>query len=202
MLTFLRALTYATLFVAFFLVVIPQRILRGSGYKWSGSPSWSELTGMGLVIVGFALVTWCLVTFAFVGKGTAAPFDPPRRLVVAGPYRFVRNPIYIGAVVAMLGAAMVLWSSWLVLYAFVDRKSTRLNSSHLVISYAVFCLKKKKDKIILRLLLSQLIEYRDTHPRHTTAVNFFVHVVQCLLVRVHGELRVTRDFLTRRFAGC
>src|SRR5205809_54822 len=78
MLILLRALTYATLFVAFFLVVIPQRILRGSGYKWSGSPSWSELTGMGLVIVGLALVMWCLVTFAFVGRGTAAPFDPPR----------------------------------------------------------------------------------------------------------------------------
>src|SRR5436190_17952415 len=123
MLILLRALTYATLFVAFFLVVIPQRILSGSGYKWSGSPSWSELAGMGLVIVGFALVGWCLVTFAFVGKGTAAPFDPPRRLVVAGRYRFVRNPIYIGA----------------------DRKSTRLNSSHTVISYAVFCLKKKKE---------------------------------------------------------
>jgi protein-S-isoprenylcysteine O-methyltransferase Ste14 len=117
MLILLRALTYATLFVAFFLVMVPQRILRGSGYKWSGSPSWSELTGMGLVIVGFALVMWCLATFAFVGKGTAAPFDPPRRLVVAGPYRFVRNPIYIGAVMTMLGAAMYLWTAWLVAYA-------------------------------------------------------------------------------------
>ena len=38
MLILLRALTYATLFVAFFLVVVPQRILRGSDYKWSGSP--------------------------------------------------------------------------------------------------------------------------------------------------------------------
>ncbi|HEV8382899.1 MAG TPA: isoprenylcysteine carboxylmethyltransferase family protein [Gemmatimonadales bacterium] len=119
MLILLRALTYATLFVAFFLVVVPQRILRVSGYVWGGSPVWFELAGIGLVILGFALVGWCLVTFAFVGKGTAAPFDPPRRLVVAGPYRFVRNPIYIGAILTMLGAALYLWSGWLVLYALV-----------------------------------------------------------------------------------
>jgi protein-S-isoprenylcysteine O-methyltransferase Ste14 len=119
MLILLRALTYATLFVGFFLVLIPLRILGGSGYKWSGAPSWSELTGIGLLIVGLGLVLWCLVTFAFVGKGTAAPFDPPRKLVIDGPYRYVRNPIYIGAIIAVLGAAMILWSGWLALYALV-----------------------------------------------------------------------------------
>ena len=119
MLTLLRAITYATLFVAFFLVILPRGVLTASGYKWSGSPVWSELTGFTLLIFGLVLVVWCLVTFAFVGKGTAAPFDPPRQLVVVGPYRFVRNPIYIGAVVAMLGAALVLWSWWLILYALV-----------------------------------------------------------------------------------
>ena len=126
MLTLLRALTYATLFVAFFLVVLPRRVLSVSGYTWGGSPAWSELAGFALVILGFALVAWCLVTFAFVGKGTAAPFDPPRNLVVVGPYRFVRNPIYIGAVLAMLGAALVLWSAWLVLYALVVLVVTHL----------------------------------------------------------------------------
>ena len=126
MLILLRALTYATLFVALFLVMVPRGILRASGYKWAGAPSWSELAGFGLVIFGFALVVWCLVTFAFTGRGTAAPFDPPRRLVVVGPYRFVRNPIYIGAVIAMLGAAMVLWSGWLVLYALVVLIATHL----------------------------------------------------------------------------
>ena len=119
MLTLLRALTYATLFVAVFLVVVPRRILTASGYVGGDSSGLVELTGLGLIGLGLGLVLWCLVMFAFVGKGTAAPFDPPRRLVVAGPYRFVRNPIYIGAVVTMLGAAMFLWSGWLVLYALV-----------------------------------------------------------------------------------
>ncbi len=119
MLILLRALTYATLFVAAFLVVVPRGILRASGYVAGDSSGLVELVGLGLVGLGLALVLWCLVTFAFVGKGTAAPFDPPRKLVVVGPYRFVRNPIYIGAVVAMFGAAMFLGSGWLLLYAVV-----------------------------------------------------------------------------------
>lgn len=119
MLILLRAITYATLFVAFFLVILPRGILDASGYRWGGSPVWSELAGFALLSFGFGLVVWCLVTFAFAGKGTAAPFDPPRKLVVVGPYRFVRNPIYIGAVLAMVGAAMVLWTGWLILYAII-----------------------------------------------------------------------------------
>jgi len=41
----------------------------------------------------------------FIGKGTPAPFDPPRKLVIRGPYRFVRNPMYIGAGMTLAGAA-------------------------------------------------------------------------------------------------
>ena len=126
MLILLRALTDATLFVAGFLVVVPQRILRASGHVAGDSVGLAEVAGVGIVVLGFVLVLWCIVTFAFVGEGTAAPFDPPRKLVVVGPYRFVRNPIYIGAIVAMLGAAMALWSGWLVLYALVVLIATHL----------------------------------------------------------------------------
>src|SRR5256885_7754166 len=45
------------------------------------------------------------------------------------------------------------------LHAVGDRKSTRLNSSHLVISYAVFCLKKKKKNIIHQMILSMIVDY-------------------------------------------
>jgi len=113
----LRALTYATLFVAVFLVVVPRGVLTASGYVGSDDVGLWDIAGLAIVALGFALVLWCLVTFAFVGRGTAAPFDPPRKLVIVGPYRFVRNPIYIGAIVTMLGAAMFLWSGWLAVYA-------------------------------------------------------------------------------------
>jgi len=119
MLTLLRALTYATLFVALFLIVVPQRILAGSGVARVDVFGVPEILGLLFVVLGAALVLWCLVTFAFVGRGTAAPFDPPRQLVTVGPYRFVRNPIYIGAIIAMLGAALFYWSAALGAYALV-----------------------------------------------------------------------------------
>ncbi len=55
---------------------------------------------------GAALALSCILAFVFLGRGTPAPFDPPRRLVVRGPYRAVRNPMYLGAALAMTGAAL------------------------------------------------------------------------------------------------
>ena len=52
------------------------------------------------------LALWCIVTFAVRGRGTPAPFDPPRRLVMLGPYRHLRNPMYLGAGIALAGAAL------------------------------------------------------------------------------------------------
>lgn len=58
-----------------------------------------------------------LLTFALVGRGTPAPFDAPRLLVVRGPYRYVRNPMYWGAALVLFGAAFFYQSSALVAYA-------------------------------------------------------------------------------------
>lgn len=63
---------------------------------------------------GASLALWCIATFVVIGRGTPAPFDPPRNLVVAGPYRFVRNPMYLGAGLALAGAAL-FYESWALL---------------------------------------------------------------------------------------
>ena len=70
-----------------------------------------------LSVLGAVLALWCIFTFAFIGRGTPAPFDPPRRLVIRGPYRFVRNPMYIGAGLALAGAALFYGSWQLLVYA-------------------------------------------------------------------------------------
>src|SRR5436190_14914920 len=59
-----------------------------------------------VVAIGAAIGLPCVWQFAWRGLGTPAPFDPPRKLVVSGPYRFVRNPMYVGMGIAMLGEAI------------------------------------------------------------------------------------------------
>jgi protein-S-isoprenylcysteine O-methyltransferase Ste14 len=75
-----------------------------------GIPVWARFLGWPLVFVGALLALWCIATFAARGRGTPAPFDPPREFVAAGPYRYVRNPMYIGGFGVLLGAGLVLQS--------------------------------------------------------------------------------------------
>jgi protein-S-isoprenylcysteine O-methyltransferase Ste14 len=73
-------------------------------------PGWARPLGWPLVLAGALLALWCIVTFVTRGRGTPAPFDPPREFVAAGPYRYVRNPMYIGGFGVLLGAGLVLRS--------------------------------------------------------------------------------------------
>jgi protein-S-isoprenylcysteine O-methyltransferase Ste14 len=113
----IRTLTYATLFIGFVLVYLPARVLAWAGISRPVETSWPQILGIAIAIFGSALALWCVAVFARIGKGTPAPFDPPRRLVIRGPYRFVRNPMYIGASFALAGAALFFAS--LSLFAFV-----------------------------------------------------------------------------------
>jgi protein-S-isoprenylcysteine O-methyltransferase Ste14/pimeloyl-ACP methyl ester carboxylesterase len=72
-----------------------------------------------LLIPGVALLLWCVRDFFVAGKGTLAPWDPPRNLVSSGPYRVSRNPMYVGVSLILLGWALAFRSSSLLLYAFV-----------------------------------------------------------------------------------
>jgi protein-S-isoprenylcysteine O-methyltransferase Ste14 len=89
------------------LVFVPGRILAWSGVARPASLGPLEIAGIVAGVAGGTLALWCVLTFALVGNGTPAPFDPPRKLVVRGPYRHVRNPMYLGAALALAGAAIV-----------------------------------------------------------------------------------------------
>jgi protein-S-isoprenylcysteine O-methyltransferase Ste14 len=115
----IRTITYATLFIAFVLVWLPAELLRRVGVVAPGRLGLPQIVGMLVGLVGAGVALWCVATFTVVGRGTPAPFDPPRRLVVRGPYRFVRNPMYLGATVALAGAALVCQSLALAGYAVV-----------------------------------------------------------------------------------
>jgi protein-S-isoprenylcysteine O-methyltransferase Ste14 len=112
-----RALAYASLFIGFVLVFLPSRILLRFGAAPPERMRVLPALGVLLVVSGAAIALACILTFALVGRGTPAPFDPPRRLVVRGPYRYVRNPMYLGAGLALGGAAILFQSSPLAFYA-------------------------------------------------------------------------------------
>lgn len=72
--------------------------------------------GLAPMILGTLAILWCYWNFATVGRGTPAPWDPPKELVVRGLYRFVRNPIYVGAFLLILGEAFLLEAGILLLF--------------------------------------------------------------------------------------
>jgi len=117
MFVLVRTITYATLFIGLLLIYLPSRILAWSGIARPATYAWPQIAGLIVGAAGALIALACVSVFAIIGKGTPAPFDPPRRLVVRGPYRFVRNPMYIGAALAIAGAAVFYKS--LALAAFV-----------------------------------------------------------------------------------
>jgi protein-S-isoprenylcysteine O-methyltransferase Ste14 len=71
------------------------------------------LVGLTLIAAGFSLWLWTVVLFARIGRGTLADWDPTSRLVVTGPYGYVRNPMISGVATLLLGEAAVFGSPWL-----------------------------------------------------------------------------------------
>jgi protein-S-isoprenylcysteine O-methyltransferase Ste14 len=119
MLVLARAATYSALFIGLFLVFLPDRILSSTGIVQPAAIGAWQVAGMLLGASGAILAITCVFTFVFAGRGTPAPFDPPRRLVVQGPYRLARNPMYLGAGFALSGAALFYQSMRLLGYAGV-----------------------------------------------------------------------------------
>ena len=80
--------------------------------------------GVALLLVGLALFASSLRRFAVDGRGTLAPWDPPRKLVVRGPYRYVRNPMISGVVFVLFGEALILGSRahlwWAVIFLAIN----------------------------------------------------------------------------------
>ena len=71
------------------------------------------------ILIGTAIYFWCAWDFTFAGRGTPAPIDPPKELVVRGLYRHVRNPMYVGILSILLGEAVLFASRRLFAYTAV-----------------------------------------------------------------------------------
>lgn len=76
-----------------------------------------RLAALPVLVVGCATLLWCVRDFYVAGRGTLAPWSPPRSLVTVGLYRWSRNPMYVGVVVLLCGWALAYGSTALWLYA-------------------------------------------------------------------------------------
>jgi protein-S-isoprenylcysteine O-methyltransferase Ste14 len=104
------------------LLVIPWIILKSSGSAhigWTIPPPWSFIpVGLGLLLIGLglAILLTTIRYFARIGRGTLAPWDPTKKLVIAGPYRYFRNPMISGVLCVLLGETLFFGSLALFLW--------------------------------------------------------------------------------------
>ena len=100
------------------LIFIPSVILLLAGYHWEANHYLLMAIGCIMLLSGMSLAVWTMWLFHSIGHGTAAPWDPPQHLVVAGPYRHVRNPM-LTSVFIMQGAEALLLNSWAIFILLV-----------------------------------------------------------------------------------
>ena len=90
-------------------------------------------------VLGFAVALRCVWDFGRTGHGTPAPIAPPKSLVISGPYRYVRNPMYVGVEFLIVGEA-IFFGSWRLLeYAALVAVGFHL----FVVLYEEWALKRK-----------------------------------------------------------
>ena len=94
------------------LVLIPAIVLYFTGYKYVQPPSLLQtIFGAILLLIGLFLAGWTMRLFNDIGKGTAAPWNPPKHLVVEGPYCYVRNPMITSVLFMTAAEALILNSA-------------------------------------------------------------------------------------------
>jgi protein-S-isoprenylcysteine O-methyltransferase Ste14 len=105
-------------------ILVPAYVLQSAGddrIGWGWPFPWATLpASIGLLFIGIGLyfLIATIRLFATVGRGTLAPWHPPQKLVVQGPYRYVRNPMITGVLSILIGES-IFFGSLSVLYWFI-----------------------------------------------------------------------------------
>jgi len=115
----LRSLAWAALLPGLFAGYVPWRFLGLAQVRLDLRQP-LHLLGLACLGLGAVLLAACIWEFARSGRGTLAPVDPPKELVVRGLYRYVRNPMYLSVTLIVLGevllarsrALLVYWAIW------------------------------------------------------------------------------------------
>ena len=100
-------------------IVLPSILLYLTNWHLDRVPVWTVILGIICLIIGLCLVVSTVKLFLNVGKGTLAPWDPTQKLVVSGPYAYVRNPMITGVVLILLAESLIFYSSALCIWSIV-----------------------------------------------------------------------------------
>lgn len=111
----IRSLAWAALLPGLFAGYLPWRFF-GLAQVDVNLANPLHVLGLLGIALGAALLLACIWEFARSGRGTLAPVDPPRELVVRGLYRYVRNPMYLSVTTIVLGELLLTRSRGLLVY--------------------------------------------------------------------------------------
>ena len=108
------------------LVVVPFLVLYFIRFERVGFDTWNFAMSCVLAILALCIMIWTMILFKTKGEGTPAPWNPPQKLVVEGPYKYVRNPMLLGVFVFLLSeviffdsfALLVYWLAFVMANAF------------------------------------------------------------------------------------
>ncbi|NNG16224.1 MAG: hypothetical protein HKM89_07045 [Gemmatimonadales bacterium] len=108
---FLKSVLFTLLIPGTVTVLLPYLIVGQAAATLDVPWKLPQYLGLVLVVIGAAVLIWSIVDFAAHGRGTLAPVDPPKELVIRGPYRYVRNPMYVGVLTVLLGETIFFQSA-------------------------------------------------------------------------------------------
>jgi protein-S-isoprenylcysteine O-methyltransferase Ste14 len=98
-------------------VLVPYLLLSSQFDSFRINISIFRFFGLIPILLGVMIYIWCAWDFTFIGKGTPAPFDPPKELVIKGPYQYVRNPMYVFVALVLIGEGIFFETTILFLFA-------------------------------------------------------------------------------------
>jgi len=151
----INSILLAILVGSFFMLIIPFLLIYLNARI--NLPVFSNLfftiVGLFLIFIGTAVFLYCSGLFIKIGKGTPAPIEPPKKLVIKGLYKFTRNPIYLGYMSIFFGEFFIFGQFLLLVYFILSIS---------LIHFYVFC---REEPLLKRRFGKDYIEYMKRVPR-------------------------------------
>lgn len=134
-------------------VTIPAILFIFSGEAFVLPDIFCGICGFFIFFIGLALAIWTMRLFAKIGKGTLAPWNPTKKLIVQGPYGYVRNPMLSGVLMMILGESLI-FGSWCLFGWF---------AAFLLVNTIYFMLSEEKG--LEKRFGREYLEYKKNVPR-------------------------------------